>query len=81
MTYEEAVKIVSTLELENSKKLCPLLAGNCSDKCVCYLPAQIIDDASQECITELTLEEKSLVTSWDVIDPYCRCYFLFGRRL
>lgn len=82
MTYSEAERKKLSLNFEQSKKLCPLIIGNCSSNCVCYLEAEIVDDRNGDAAKDLSEDEKSrLVDTWEVIDPYCRCYFLFGRRM
>lgn len=81
MTYLDAEKSKLSLDMEQSKKLCPLIVGNCVSSCVCYLGAEIVDDEGNSA-KDLNDEEKIQVgESWEVIDPYCRCYFLFGRRM
>lgn len=84
MTRSSALELKSRLELQQSRKLCPLLAGYCTPNCVCYSPPELIDEDSSEEISDMTNEEIAVCDNaerWEVIEPYCGCYFLFGRRL
>lgn len=80
MTFDEAKKVSNGLNNQMTQKLCPLIIGKCSEDCVCFLPAELVDDDTNDSLENLTIEEKSNVKNWDVLEPICRCYFLFGRR-
>ena len=82
MTYLEAEKKKYILDTEQVKKLCPLIKDNCSPNCVCFLPSEIVTTNGDNDM-DITEDEFKKVgdDNWEVIEPYCRCYFLFGRKL